>query len=37
LLEVDSAAAKIRIVALPTRADVQLPVEEHMIVELYSK
>lgn len=36
-LEVDSAAAKIRIVALPTRADVQLPVEEHMIVELYSK
>jgi small subunit ribosomal protein S4 len=36
-LEVDSAAAKIRIVALPTRADVQLLVEEHMIVELYSK
>jgi small subunit ribosomal protein S4 len=36
-LEVDSAAAKIRITALPTRADVQLLVEEHMIVELYSK
>ena len=36
-LEIDSAAAKIRITALPTRADVQLPVEEHMIVELYSK
>lgn len=36
-LEVDFAAAKVRITSLPSRADVQLPVEEHMIVELYSK
>ena len=26
-----------RVMALPTRADVTLPVEEHMVVELYSK
>jgi small subunit ribosomal protein S4 len=36
-LEIDGAASKIRITALPSRADIQLPVEEHMIVELYSK
>jgi small subunit ribosomal protein S4 len=36
-LEIDGGASKIRITALPSRADIQLPVEEHMIVELYSK
>lgn len=36
-LEVDRAAMKARVLALPTRADVTLPVEEHLVVELYSK
>jgi small subunit ribosomal protein S4 len=36
-LEVDADGMKIRIVSLPTRADITLPVEEHMVVELYSK
>lgn len=36
-LEVDWAGLKGRILSLPTRADVQLPVEEHLVVELYSK
>jgi len=36
-LEVDGVASKIRVTALPSRADIRLPVEEHMIVELYSK
>jgi small subunit ribosomal protein S4 len=36
-IEVDWAVGKTRIVSLPTRADIQLPVEEHMVVELYSK
>jgi small subunit ribosomal protein S4 len=26
-----------RVVALPKREDVSMPIEEHMIVELYSK
>jgi ribosomal protein S4 len=26
-----------RVLALPTRRDVTLPVEEHLVVELYSK
>ena len=26
-----------KVVAIPTREDVTLPVEEHLIVELYSK
>ncbi len=36
-LQVDWAGKAIRIVSLPTRADITLPVEEHMVVELYSK
>ena len=26
-----------KIVAMPTREDIDLPIEEHLIVELYSK
>ncbi len=36
-LEVDWENMKARVLALPTRADVTLPVEEHLVVELYSK
>ncbi len=36
-LEVDWDGKQARIAALPTRQDIQLPVEEHMVVELYSK
>jgi small subunit ribosomal protein S4 len=36
-LEVDWGAMTARVVSLPTRADITLPVEEHMVVELYSK
>ena len=36
-MEVDWTSGTTRIVSLPTRADIQLPVEEHMVVELYSK
>lgn len=36
-MEVDREAMKGKIIALPTREDVTLPVEEHYIVELYSK
>jgi len=36
-LEMDWENLKGRILALPTRADVTLPVEEHLVVELYSK
>lgn len=36
-IEVDREEMKGRIIALPTRADITLPVEEHYIVELYSK
>jgi small subunit ribosomal protein S4 len=36
-LEVDWENMKGRVLALPTRADVTLPVEEHLVVELYSK
>ena len=36
-LEVDWENLKARVAALPTRADVTLPVEEHLVVELYSK
>jgi len=36
-IQVDRENLKARIMALPTRADVTLPVEEHMVVELYSK
>jgi small subunit ribosomal protein S4 len=36
-LEADWDNLKARILSLPTRQDVTLPVEEHLIVELYSK
>jgi small subunit ribosomal protein S4 len=36
-LETDRPNLKIRVAGLPTRVDVTLPVEEHMVVELYSK
>ncbi len=36
-LETDWDNMKGRVVSLPTRDDVSLPVEEHLIVELYSK
>ena len=36
-LAVEWEALRGRIQALPTRADVQIPVEEHLVVELYSK
>jgi small subunit ribosomal protein S4 len=36
-LELDAANLKGTVVALPKRADVQMPVDEQLIVELYSK
>jgi small subunit ribosomal protein S4 len=36
-LEVDRENMKIKVLALPKREDVTLSVEEHLIVELYSK
>ncbi len=36
-LEVDQENLKGRVVALPTREDIDLNVQEHLIVELYSK
>ena len=36
-LEVNWESMKGRVLALPKRADVTLPVEEHLVVELYSK
>ena len=36
-LEADWEAMTGRVLALPTRQDVTLPVEEHLVVELYSK
>ena len=36
-LEVDQENLKGKVVALPSREDVDLPVQEHLIVELYSK
>jgi len=36
-LEVDRDNYKGRVIALPTREDIQLPVNEQLIVELYSK
>jgi small subunit ribosomal protein S4 len=36
-LEVDWDGMSGRILALPQRADITLPVEEHLVVELYSK
>ncbi|AGC69566.1 30S ribosomal protein S4 [Thermoclostridium stercorarium subsp. stercorarium DSM 8532] len=36
-LEVDHENMKGRVVTLPAREDIDLPIEEHLIVELYSK
>jgi len=36
-LEVDRDAYKARVLSLPKREDIQLPVNEQLIVELYSK
>jgi small subunit ribosomal protein S4 len=36
-LEADWDGLKVRVLSLPTRQDVTIPVEEHLIVELYSK
>jgi small subunit ribosomal protein S4 len=36
-LEVDAQNMKGRVLAVPTRQDVTIPVEEHLVVELYSK
>lgn len=36
-LEFDKKTLKGNVVRLPVRADVQIPVEEHLIIELYSK
>jgi small subunit ribosomal protein S4 len=36
-LEVDRDNKQVRIVSFPTREDIPIPVEEHLIVELYSK
>lgn len=36
-IEVNWEDMKTRIVSLPTRADIQIPIEERMVIELYSK
>ena len=36
-LELDKKAYKGRVLRLPVRTDIQAPIEEHLIVELYSK
>lgn len=36
-LELDKAQRTGRVLRMPVRADVQMPIEEHLIVELYSK
>ena len=36
-LDVDKENVQATVAALPTRADVDFPFEEHLIVELYSK
>lgn len=36
-VELDKKGRKGRILRLPVRADIQTPIEEHLIVELYSK
>src|SRR5207249_12183201 len=36
-LEIDRENSKDRVLALPKREDIQLPVNEQLIVELYSK
>ncbi len=36
-LEIDREKMEIKVLALPTREDITVPVEEHLVVELYSK
>lgn len=36
-LELDKEALKGRVLTLPSREDIDVPIEEHLIVELYSK
>ena len=36
-LELDSAALTAKVLALPARDDVSFPIQEQLIVELYSK
>lgn len=36
-IELDKKARKCKILRLPVRLDIQTPIEEHLIVELYSK
>ena len=36
-LDVDSQVLKCKVISVPSREDVDLPVKEHLIVELYSK
>lgn len=36
-IEIDKKSHKGRILRLPVRSDIQVPIEEHFIVELYSK
>jgi small subunit ribosomal protein S4 len=36
-IELDKKARKGRVLRLPVRTDIQAPIEEHLIVELYSK
>ena len=36
-LEYDAANMIAKVIAVPTREDIDLPIEEHLIVELYSK
>ena len=36
-LEVDTERTEVKILEVPTREDVTFPVEEHLVVELYSK
>jgi len=36
-LELDADNLKGKVVALPTREDIRLPIQEQLIVELYSR
>jgi small subunit ribosomal protein S4 len=36
-LEVDTDNKQVRVVSFPTREDIPIPVQEHLVVELYSK
>jgi small subunit ribosomal protein S4 len=36
-LELEKEAAKGRVSMFPTREDITMPIQEHLIVELYSK